>query len=521
MDSYSKANLDKVGYLLFFAVAFLFACATVSPSSKVDSRPPPESTPDPIDVFDVLIAGPGEGELVRKALESDEANLRVAGLLAAGRIDPEEVSLLEQVSALADDPNIGVRRMVASVLPTLRTDKNLKRVVSILEQLTRDDIVEVRVASLEAAEQMGSDAFLLLAVILEAAIDPSSIIQAAALRVSCVVANSAQRSDLALPIVLEAMENREIPVRIAATNGLGRLGQGASTAFDRLLAAADDPSPEVRAAAMTAMPRVDPPRAWPRCFSGIDDPDSRVVAVAGACLKGVHGDVVGELITRFKRGGRPMERAMAILLAGADPIAAVALSRAARSGDAESRGLLSYSLWHLSRRSGNGRMVSRWEEAGDWDQVQIRDVLDEVAVFTTRQTDLESAQRACSERWGGRLVEVDSGDEMACFDHSLGFADVGIRMAVTEIPEYDASEHKNSGPGSDLEVEYQALFALQATNELGLQVAVLQLLEDAGCRYLPDRLPEDAACSGPGGEVKVRLIPGSGVVVIKPLLLIP
>ncbi|MCP4680145.1 MAG: hypothetical protein GY854_32555 [Deltaproteobacteria bacterium] len=468
----------------------------------------------------MLVAGPGDAELVRQALESDTDDLRMAGLFAVSRIDPDEISLFEPVATLATHSNVAVRVAVASALPALCIEANLDGVLAVLEDLIQDEVVEVRIAALDAAEKMEGNAVPVFGSLRRAATDPHLAVKITAIRVSCAISDAARRPELALPIAMAAIDDLERPVRIAAAMGLGRLRQGALFAFDRLLTAADDPAPEVRAAAMGAMQKVDATRAWPRCLQGIDDPDGRVVAVAGACLRGARGETVDELIARFKRGGKAMERAMAIILAGADPIASVSLSRAARSGDPESRGLLAYSLWHLSRRSGPGMKISRWEEKGIWNRHGVRDILEEVTVFTAEPANLESAHWACAARWGGQLVSVDEGDSLACLEHGLGFAEVGIRTVVTDTQAAEAFVPKTGEPGSDLTVEYQAIFSLAASNELGLQVAMLQMLEDAGCEYLPDRLPENAACSGPGGEVQVRLIPGTGIAVIKPLHLV-
>ncbi len=504
-----------------FTVMFVsVACATSS--SPIPREPPQRQPPisEPLDAFQVLVAGPRDGELVRQALESDADDLKMAGLFAVPRIDPDEVSLFDPVAALATHSNVAMRVAVASVLPALRTEARMDELLAVVGKLIQDEVVEVRIAALDAAERMEGDAVPVFGFLRRAATDPHLAVRITAIRVSCAVSNAARRPELALPIAMAAIDDRQRPVRIAAAVGLGRLRQGALVAFDKLLTAADDPVAEVRAAAMGAMRKVDAARAWPRCLRGIDDPDGRVVAVAGACLRGARGEAVDELIARFQRGGRAVERAMAILLAGADPLASVSLSRAARSGDPESRGLLAYSLWHLSRRSGPGMKVSRWEEQGIWNRHNVREILEEVAVFTAEPANLESAHWACAARWGGQLVVVDEGNSLACLEHRLGSAEVGIRTVVTDARVTEAIVSETGEPGSDLAVEYQAIFSLAASNELGMQVAMLQMLEDAGCEYLPDRLPENAACSGPGGEVQVRLIPGTGIAVIKPLHLV-
>ncbi len=513
--------MPRVRKHLVWTAILWAACASAPPPASVNQIASPELTTEPglapIEAFQVLVAGPEDGELVRRALESDQDDLRMAGLFAVTRIDQNEYSLLEPVAALAGDPSAGVRSTVASILPALNTDANRSRIVAVLETLLQDHIDGVRLASLDAAGHLGGDAVLLLDVIRGAADDNNPIVKMMAVRVTCVVADEAERPELALPVAMSAIADDDTVVRIAAVKGLGRLRQGAVHAFELLLVAADDPTPEVRAAAMGALSKVDAPRAWARCLRGIDDPDRRVVAGAGACLRGVRGEAVEELLARFRHGDRSIERAMALLLAGADPTAAPVLSLAARSGDAESRSLLAYSLWHMSRRSGSAGYVSRWEEKGDWNRRAIRSVLAEVAGFSAKPAGLLSVQHVCAERWGGQLVPVKDGEELACYDHRVDFADVAIRTVVSET----AGGQPSMEPGGDLVVEYQALFVLKATNELGLQVAVLQLLEDAGCQYLPGRLPEDAACTGPGGEVRVRLMPGSGIMVVKPLFMVP
>jgi HEAT repeat protein len=507
-----------VSYSPILTVLMSAACAATSPTAKkIEPIVSEQKNASPIDAFQVLTAGPEDGNLVKRALESDTDDLRMAGLFVAPRIDQEKFPLADPVAALADHPDFKIRALVASVLPTLRTEENSPIILKVLETLIVDEAAAVRIASLNAVEDMEGDGISLIKAIKRAAADPDGSVKAAAVKVSCKVAVSAGRPDLALPIAMAAVGDRQQPVRLAALRGLGSLKHGALPAFEKIEEAADDPSPEIRAAAMRAMPSVDQSRAWPRCLLGIDDPDSHVIAVAGACLQGVHGKTVDDLLARFRHGNRAIERAMAILLAGADPSAAPALGMAARVGDAESRVMLSYSLWHLSRRSGQGKLVSRWVEKGEWDKAQLKLVLDEVAFFTSVPANLETVGSACAERWGGRLVLVHGGDQLACFDHRLGPTEVGVRAVVTTVAPKKVPKRGPRVPGDNLEVEYQALFSLAASNELGLQVVLLQLLEDAGCRYLPERLPETAACAGPGGRVEVRLAPGSGVIVVKTL----
>ncbi len=506
---------------LFVTVAILFgACASTGSVNEGVSTPVSDfqaQESEVIDVFQVLTAGAGDAASVRQALQSDSPDIRMAGLFALGQLGSTVYLLFDDVLALADDPDAKMRYAVTSLLPAFATTQTLHRIIVTVERLTSDRVAAVRIAALNAARRLGKDALPLMKAIRRAATDPTVEVKAAAVAVSCVIASNAHRPDLALPIAMATIDDRKQPVRVAAVRGIGQLRQGGMIAFDKLLMAADDPSAEVRAAAMAALPKVDPPRAWSRCLVGIDDPDLRVVGVAGACLKGVRGATVGELISRFQEGNVGVERAMAVLLAGAHPSAAAALARAAKGSDMESRARLAYSLWHLSRRSGHMAGTSRWEEQGDWGHPNALATLSELVVFTSNPRNLRTAQAACQDRWGGELMPVENEDELSCFGHHLGLTEVGIRTVVTDILPNKRKGHRNLEPGSDLKVEYQAIFALHASDELSLQVTVLQQLEDAGCHYIPDRLPEVAACKGRGGKVEVHLVPGRGVIIVKPL----
>lgn len=514
--------MEKLNHAKIFCWALMVGllsdgCIAAKSAIVEDQDTTREVSAAPLEAFEVLVAGPENVDIVLEALKSDSTELKLSGLFAAGRVNGNKNKLLEFILPLLDDDDAQVRAVGTSVLPFMIHDDNQNVIFRAIDGMTRDRVMSVRLSAMETIEHLEADGLALLPALKRAATDPDPVVKMVAVTIACSVAKMADQPERALPIALVLLSDRNQKVRVAAANGLSKLGIGMGVVFEKLSFAADDPSADVRAASLLAMRSIDAPRAWGKCIAGIDDSDARVVAVAGACLKGVRGEVVTQLIDRFRDSNESIGRAMAILLAGAHPSAAEELNREVHVRRGPSRALMEYSLWHLSRRAGLSKMVSRWNNDGDWNHEQLKGVIREIVGFSSMNASLESVKEACSSRWGGSLVLLEGGEELQCSNHHLLFTHVAVQMVIQDFPSRKTSRYVAYDEENDLSVQYQARFQLQGSDELGLQVAVLQLLEDSGCRYIPDRLPESAACVGPGGNVEVRLIPGAGIELIKPL----
>lgn len=509
---------------LFIAVGFavMASCAHgIAPGVQGDApeRRTPEKPNDvsqePLEVFELLTKQDLTVSEVEAALASAEPDLRLAGLMVVARLGPGARQLDTRIRALSKDNVSEIRVAVAQIAPALDGRDGNSASLSVLRDLLMDRNEAVRIAALESMRRMGADAAPLLDGLATLAAGDDPLMRAIAIDVACFIGAKAGREGEVMPLAVAGVGDRSVAVRMASMRGLGFLGEYARPQYHLALRGTRDVDSGVKVAALRAISKIDASRAWDRCIQTIDDDNEEVVAVSAACLKGAHGDVVDQLLMRYRMGDKQMSRAMAMLLAAADSSAAPAVASAAKEKQSGKQELLIYSLWHLSRR-GSERNISRWDMEHDESFPQSIGALEKVADFLSRKVDLDDAKRACVEQWNGFMLPVEDDGGYVCFDHELLHIQVAVRLEAKHRSNPRAGDEMLAAMmGDDIEVSFQFMALLESDDGFGLQVAMLQLLEDRGCKYERDRIAEHAACEGDTGRVEVHLVPSVGVIVIK------
>ncbi len=510
--------------------AAMSACAHAPPTggqADAASRPAPEKKEakplqEPPDVFELLTKTELTVGEVEAALRSDQPDIRLAGLMVVARLGTRARQLDGQIRAMSEDRVTEVRIAVAQLAPALDEKGGNAASVDVLRKLLKDREEAVRIAALESARRMGAEAAPLLDDLETLATGDDPLMRAIAIDVSCFIGSEAGLENEVLPLAVAGAGHRSVAVRMASMRGLGFLEEHARPYYDLALRGTRDVDPGVKVVALRAISKIDATRAWDRCIQTLDDENEEVVAVSGACLKGAEGDVVDQLLMRYRMGDKQMSRAMAMLLAAADSSAAPAVALAAREKPGARQALLTYSLWHLSRRGEAKRNVSRWDMENDESFPQSIRSLEKIAGFLTRKTDVDDAKRACVEQWGGLMLPVEDDEGYVCFNHELRHIQVAVKLEAKQKRELDTGDEMLAAMmGDDIEVSYQFMALLESNDGFGLQVAMLQLLEDRGCRYRGDRIAERAACEADTGNIEVRLVPTVGVVVMKEIAEVP
>jgi len=224
-----------------------------------------------------------------------------AGSCGLGRA----AAILASALALAGPWANGVRAEAATKPPTARSAA-LERQTAAVRKLGATDPEAVR-AGITALRELGGDAAQRALIARVRAGLPPALVGTA---LDALVAMRARR---ALPVIVELVQHRRPLVRSQALAALAALEQrGARATQTLLLAALEDPSPDVRGAAASALGRVGTKTALPALFAAYD----RGVTSALPAIAELAGrESIEPLLARMPQGVvEPVEPALDRLL---------------------------------------------------------------------------------------------------------------------------------------------------------------------------------------------------------------
>jgi HEAT repeat protein len=202
--------------------------------------------PDQIDALWTLLGDP------------DVAVRRGAAFFLSSQLDPQQPRHLEAFTALLGDPDRTIRGLALAALrqsPRTYQVAQLGRVVPLLDP-ARELHAEHRATVARWMGQLREDARLALPALVSAArSDSDPRVRGAAL----VAVSQVAAAEASLPVLVEALADRESSVRLVAAARLRQMDEAAAPAADRLAERLADDDPRVAQAAAEALLRIGPP----------------------------------------------------------------------------------------------------------------------------------------------------------------------------------------------------------------------------------------------------------------------
>lgn len=195
---------------------------------------------------------PATVQAVRKALSDPDPRLREAGVAAFAQWGRADADVQDQLLALLDDANDGVKLRTVSVLARLTGDGD--EVVSALtHRLTADDSDRVKAEAARALGQIGASAASAGPALLRAVRTGGAEVREEAMRAVVLI----QPPELA-DALTAGLHDAEPGVRVLASAGWRKAGDIPEEAVPALVEALHDPEVQVRANAAHAVGRMDP-----------------------------------------------------------------------------------------------------------------------------------------------------------------------------------------------------------------------------------------------------------------------
>ena len=202
--------------------------------------------PDQIDTLWTLLSDP------------DVQVRRGAAFFLSSQLDPQQPRHLEAFTALLGDPDRTIRGLALAALrqsPRPYQVAQLGRVVLLLDP-AREPHAEHRATVARWIGQLREDARVALPALVSAArSDSDPRVRGAAL----VAVSQVAAAEASLPVLVEALADRESSVRLVAAARLRQMDQAAASAADRLAERLADDDPRVAQAAAEALLRIGPP----------------------------------------------------------------------------------------------------------------------------------------------------------------------------------------------------------------------------------------------------------------------
>lgn len=183
---------------------------------------------------------------------------RGAAFFLLGQFDPQQPRHIQAFAALLNDPDRTIRGLALAALRQCSRShqrEQLGRVVPLLDP-AREEHAEHRAAVARWLGQLREDAQAALPALTSAVrADPDPRVRGAAL----VSVSQVAPIPAALPVLVEALDDREPSVRLVAAARLRQMDAAAALAADRLAARLADDDSRVAEAAASALLRIGPP----------------------------------------------------------------------------------------------------------------------------------------------------------------------------------------------------------------------------------------------------------------------
>jgi HEAT repeat protein len=197
------------------------------------------------------LGGPAAPALTH-ALSSPSVAVRLVAARGLGELGPAGASVTDSLAAGITDADPRVRATVLAGLVSVRMPA--AKVVPKVQAAFKDPSPAVRLTAAQLVPYLGADARTLAPSLLAALNDPEPAVRGATVQALGSVGAAAEP---AVARLLEVLASSDASARTRIIAVFGAIGPGAYAAVPELKKLAQDPSPEVRGAAVSALSKVD------------------------------------------------------------------------------------------------------------------------------------------------------------------------------------------------------------------------------------------------------------------------
>jgi HEAT repeat protein len=244
---------------------------------------------------------------VRKALADPDPKLREAGVAAFGQWGRADADVQDQLLALLDDANDGVKLRTVSVLSRLAGDGE-EVVAALTHRLTADDSDKVKAEAARALGQIGPPAASAGPALLRAVRTGGAEVREEAMRAVVHI----EPPEMAEALTA-GLHDAEPGVRVLASAGWRKAADIPEEAVPALIEALHDPEVQVRANAAYAVGRMDPvpTEAVPLLAECLTVDDAGLRLNAAVALQAATGRAAADALRPLLQDANPRLRLIA------------------------------------------------------------------------------------------------------------------------------------------------------------------------------------------------------------------